>query len=122
MRDILTSTDIAVIVSDFYGTIDEDVVLGPFFAHVDMGEHVPKLTRFWSSVVFSTGTYHGRPFEPHVALGLAPEHFVAWLGRFERIVGRHFEGENADRMRQRARQIAAVFQMRLGLDIATPVA
>ncbi len=122
MRDIETLDDIQAIVSHFYGTIDEDVVLGPFFAHLDRAEHVERLTRFWSSVVFSVATYKGQPLEKHIALGLAPEHFGAWLARFERTVGDRFAGENADRMRQRARQIAAVFQIRLGLVPTTPLA
>ena len=122
MRDIQTSDDVAVIVADFYGTMADDPVLAPFFADLDMPRHVETLTRFWTSLVFSTGTYHGRPLAPHFALGLDGRHFVAWMTRFERIVGTHFAGPNADRMRQQARQIAAVFQHRLGLEIATPLA
>ncbi len=122
LRDVETVADVEAVVTAFYGTIAADPVLGPFFAHLDMTEHVERLARFWSSVVFSTATYKGQPLEKHVGLGLAPAHFVAWLLRFERVVGERFAGENADRMRQRARQIAAVFQIRLGLDPATPLA
>ena len=122
LRDVETAADVGTVVAAFYGTIAADPVLGPFFAHLDMNEHVERLTRFWSSVVFSTATYKGQPLAKHFGLGLAPGHFVAWLLRFERVVGERFAGENADRMRQRARQIAAVFQVRLGLDPATPLA
>lgn len=122
MPDLQTADDVAAVVSAFYGSMPDDPVLGPFFDGIDLPHHVETLTRFWSSVVFSTGTYHGRPLAPHLRMDLAPQHFVAWLDRFERTLTARFDGPNADRMRQQARQIAAVFQHRMGLEIATPMA
>jgi hemoglobin len=74
------------------------------------------MVAFWSSIVFATGEYRGRPFDPHARMpGLARAHFAHWVGRFHRTVDAHFEGERAERMKARAEQIAGVFQVKLGL-------
>ena len=114
--DIQTRDDIQEIVEAFYGDIQEDPVLGRFFAGLDLEAHRPKMVAFWSSVVFQTGTYRGRPFDVHATLpDLEPRHFRQWLARFHGIVDARFAGEAADRMKQRAEQIATIFQIKLGL-------
>jgi len=41
------------------------------------------MTRFWSSVLLKTGTYHGRPVPVHVKLTKVTEaDFSIWLGLF----------------------------------------
>ena len=115
-RDIQSRDDIRTIVDAFYRGIAEDPLLGPYFDDVDLEAHIPTLVEFWSSIVFQSGTYRGRPFEAHAALdGLEAQHFRRWLRRFEQTIDARFEGESADRMKQRARQIATVFQSKLGV-------
>jgi hemoglobin len=112
--DIQTEADIATVVDAFYGTITDDPVLGLYFAEVDMQAHRPKLCAFWSSVVFRTGTYRGRPFDAHLQLeGLAARHFTSWLQRFHSTVDAHFAGDTAEQMKRSAEQIAGVFQAKL---------
>ena len=114
--DLRAEGDIRVVVLAFYHDIEADPVIGRFFAGLDWSAHLPTMVRFWSSVVFHTGAYHGRPFDPHARMpGLDREHFARWLGRFEQAVDAHFAGENAGRMKAKAGQIAGVFQTRLGL-------
>ena len=114
--DVCTTSDVEVVVRSFYGNIEGDPVLGRFFADVDWGEHLPKMTAFWSSVLFHTGEYLGRPFDPHTRLkGLERTHFSHWLARFRATVDEHFAGEAAERMKLKAEQIASVFQVKLGL-------
>nr|AWJ66349.1 truncated hemoglobins [uncultured bacterium] len=114
--DILTQDDVRLLVHMFYGGIDAHPVLGRFFADLDLPGHLPRMVAFWSSVVFQTGTYHGRPFDAHVRLeGLAAEHFAAWLARFEATVDRLFAGPNAETVKARAHQIGFIFQAKLGL-------
>lgn len=114
--DIQNSADIERVVSSFYGNIEEDPLLGPFFGGVNWEAHLPKMTAFWSSVMFHTGEYKGRPFDPHARLeGLERSHFEQWLKRFHLTVDSHFEGENAERMKQKAEQIATIFQVKLGM-------
>ncbi|HET6568791.1 MAG TPA: group III truncated hemoglobin [Rhodothermales bacterium] len=114
LPDISDDTDIRAVVDAFYGDIVQDPVIGHYFADVDMAAHLPRMVAFWSSVVFQTGTYHGRPFDVHLKLaGLSPAHFAAWLGRFDATVDTLFEGEAAGRMKEKAHQIGAIFQMKL---------
>lgn len=114
--DILTQDDVRLLVHTFYGGIDAHPVLGRFFADLDMPGHLPRMVAFWSSVIFQTGTYRGRPFDAHVGLsGLAAEHFTAWLARFETTVDALFEGPNAETAKARAQQIGFIFQAKLGL-------
>lgn len=114
LSDISSDADIRAVVDAFYGDIIQDPDIGHYFAAVDMAAHLPRMYAFWSSVVFQTGTYHGRPFDAHVKLvGLAPAHFAAWLERFDATVDALFEGEAAGRMKEKAHQIGALFQMKL---------
>jgi hemoglobin len=112
--DIQGRGDVETVVVAFYTDIAGDPVLGRFFEDVDLDAHVPTLVDFWSSVLFHTGTYRGRPFEPHAALdGLDASHFRRWLTRFEKTIQERYAGPNANRMIARARQIATVFQTKL---------
>lgn len=113
--DLRDRSDVRTIVSAFYSDIADDPLLGRFFADVDLQAHIPTLVDFWSSVLFHTGTYRGRPFDPHAALdGLDARHFRRWLHRFTETIERRYAGPHADLMQSRARQIATVFQTKLG--------
>jgi hemoglobin len=115
-RDLQTTDDVRTVVHAFYGDMEADPVLGRYFAGLDWAAHLPKMVHFWSSIVFATGEYRGRPFDPHARMpGLRREHFAHWVARFQRTVDAHFAGENAERMKARAEQIAGVFQVKLGL-------
>lgn len=114
--DIEHDADIAAVVDAFYGDIDADPLLGRYFAGLDMSAHLPRMVAFWSSVIFGTGAYRGRPFDAHLHMeGLAPAHFDRWVERFHATIDARFRGPHADRMKARAEQIAGVFQVKLGL-------
>ena len=114
--DVRTTADVDVVVQSFYKGMEDDPALGRFFGDVDWGTHLPKMTAFWSSVLFHAGEYRGRPFDPHTQLqGLERAHFNHWIARFRAAVDEHFEGETAERMKLKAEQIATVFQVKLGL-------
>ena len=116
LLDIETDADVATVVHAFYRDMEADPAIGAYFAGLDWARHLPKMVGFWSSVVFQTGAYRGRPFDPHAQMpGLAREHFAAWVTRFHATVDGHFAGPNADVMKARAEQIAGVFQVKLGL-------
>lgn len=116
VADIETEADVRAVVDAFYHDIEQDPHLGRFFRGIDMAAHLPKMYSFWSSVVFQTGAYRGRPFDPHAAMdGLAPDHFAAWLRRFHATVDARFLGPKAAQMKARADQIGQIFQWKLGL-------
>jgi hemoglobin len=114
LTDVRKEGDIHAVVLAFYTGIETDPWLGRFFDGVDWGAHLPTMVRFWSAVVFQTGTYRGQPLEAHARLdGLTPYHFDRWLDRFRATVDARFLGPNADRMKERAEQIAGVMQVKL---------
>ena len=116
LPDIESDADIQTVVHAFYRDMEADPMIGPYFAGLDWSAHLPRMVGFWSSVVFHTGVYRGRPFDPHAQMpGLAREHFGHWVGRFQRTVDARFAGPRADLMKGRAEQIAGIFQVKLGL-------
>lgn len=117
--DIRTEEDVKRVVDAFYEGIAADVVLGPFFFHLDMELHMPRMYRFWSSAVLQKGSYFGNPYGKHASMhGLQPAHFERWLQRFNEAVDAHYEGPTALQMKQKASQIAQVFQSKLGMQEA----
>lgn len=116
MTDLATEDDIRTVVHAFYGGIEEDPVLGAYFADVELASHLPRMVDFWSSIAFQSGQYRGQPFAPHARMpGLTRDHFARWVARFHRTVDAHFAGPRAERIKARADQIAGVFQVKLGL-------
>ncbi len=116
-RDIETEADVRDVVNAFYSGIEKDPVIGGYFADLDMENHLPRMYGFWTSVVFQSGAYRGRPFDAHMQLnGLAAAHFSRWLQRFESTIDQAFVGERADQMKEKAHQIGTIFQIKLGLE------
>ena len=116
LPDIETEADVTAVVHAFYRDMEADPVIGDYFAGFDWETHLPKMVSFWSSVVFQTGAYRGRPFAPHARMpGLSRAHFARWVGRFHGTVDGLYAGPRADLMKARAEQIAGVFQVKLGL-------
>ena len=114
--DITSQADIECIVDAFYGGITDDPLLDPYFRAIDLEAHLPRMYGFWSSVLFQSGTYRGRPFHSHLHLeGLTARHFEQWLQRFTQTVDARYEGDVAEQMKGKARQVATIFQAKLGL-------
>lgn len=85
---------IATLVQDFYADVRADPRLGPVF-DAAVGEHWPahiaRLTDFWCTVMLASGDFQGNVYGKHMALnGVDADHFVRWLGLFEKHVARMF--------------------------------
>ena len=116
LPDIEHDADVRALVEAFYGGIEDDPLLGPYFTGLDWNAHLPTMTAFWHAVLFQSGAYRGQPFAPHARLaGLERAHFARWLDRFCQTLDARFSGPRADLARARAEQIAGVFQVKLGL-------
>src|SRR4051794_15341429 len=68
----LSEEAIRLMVDRFYGRVRSDAVLGPVFARA-LGEgdeawvaHLARLSDFWSSLMLTSGRYHGDPFSAHL--------------------------------------------------------
>lgn len=105
------------LVRGFYARIREDALLGPIFdARIqDWEPHLQRMCSFWSSVVLSSGVYHGQPMRMHLPLPVEARHFDRWLELFEQTARELFSERIADYFIERARRIA----MSLELGIAT---
>ena len=70
----------------FYADVRQQGLIGPIFNQTihDWPAHLEKIADFWSNVTGGPIRYAGpMPFK-HVPLGLAPEHFDAWLDLWRR--------------------------------------
>ena len=115
MRD-LKDDDLHELLDAFYATIEQDALLAPYFAVVDMPAHMPRIVAFWSTMLFHTGRYTGSAFKPHLEMpGLTAEHFARWIATLERVLGERFAGPNARQMMELAHRIAYSMQLRLGI-------
>ena len=112
-QDIKNREDIALIVKQFYEKVFADPIIGYIFtdvAEVDLEEHIPLITDFWSSSLFGERSYRGNAFKAHVDLNdklpLMPGHFTRWLYLFNQTVDNNFVGDNAELIKLRADMIA----------------
>lgn len=114
-HDILTRDDIKTLVDSFYEKVQADPLIGPVFSHVDWPHHLPTMYNFWSSMLLGDQSYRGNPFQKHIPLRIDGQHFDQWLKLFTETVDHHFSGEKAEEVKMRARSIAGIFQLRLGI-------
>ena len=113
------------LVRQFYATVLQDDVVGPFFIR-KLGndlknekwyEHLHTLDEFWLLMMTGESNYKGHPFPVHAFLGpLEPETFERWLELFHRSVHELFVPELAAKFYDKADTLAKQFIENLGLD------
>ena len=115
-RPDLREDDLEPLLTRFYATVERDGLLAPYFAPVDMVEHIPRIADFWSTIMFHSGRYSGNAFRPHLEMpGLTAEHFARWLATLERTVDEAHAGPNAELMKALGHRVAYSMQLRLGI-------
>ncbi|HLI92156.1 MAG TPA: group III truncated hemoglobin [Puia sp.] len=126
-KDISGGDDIRLLVDGFYEKARKDPALGPIFndiARVDWEHHLPKMYAFWGNVLLQKGDYSGNPMATHLELNaltpLKKAHFDRWLQLFRETIDENFEGEVAERARQRSLSIATIMQMKIIGDRNSP--
>jgi len=113
----LRDEDLHDLLVDFYDRVARDELLAPYFAPVDMSEHIPTIAGFWSTLVFHSGRYQRNAFKPHLEMpGLTPEHFSRWMATLERTVDDRHAGPAAAAMKDYGHRVAYSMQLRLGLE------
>lgn len=120
MKDIGSRNDIELLVDAFYSKIRKDELIGFIFsdiAKVNWEKHLPVMYDFFENMLFYTGSYTGNPMELHKHINrlfpLTDEHFVRWLSLFNSTVDELFSGDTAMLVKQRAKSIAAVMQIKI---------
>ncbi|WP_435021706.1 group III truncated hemoglobin [Tundrisphaera sp. TA3] len=96
------------VVEAFYRRAAQDDRLGPVFASRihNWGEHLAKMTDFWSAALLRTGRYSGNPLERHRAIeGLDAAHFDRWLALFESTARDLCPADQAEAYIARARRM-----------------
>ena len=103
MKDLETFEDIQLLVNEFYKKIQNDDVIGFFFlkiAKVDWEKHLPKMYRFWETLLFGKASYKGNPMAVHFPINkisaMEKHHFERWLTLWTQTVKENFSGTNAD--------------------------
>lgn len=119
-KDITGRVDIESAIRSFYDKVLADDTIGFIFtdvAKVNWEKHLPIMYDFWENVLFFTGKYTGDPMNVHRHLNstieLKAEHFRRWTYLFNLTIDELFEGENAERAKQRALSIATIMQVKL---------
>jgi hemoglobin len=120
-----TETNIRELVYAFYDKVRADPLLGPVFDVVLQGrwdDHLPKMCRFWGSLVLGDKRYRGNVQQAHQPLeGLEPRHFSRWLHLFLDTVCERYEPAAAVRFMEPALRIAQSLQLsRFGWDYEIP--
>ncbi|GEO04724.1 preprotein translocase subunit TatC [Adhaeribacter aerolatus] len=116
--EIKGRTEVELLVNNFYDRVNQDPMLSPIFnvqAQVNWPAHLPNMYDFWETLLFGRAVYKGFPFPKHTTLNLRAEHFDRWLELFNQTVDADFTGLLAEEAKNKALNIATVFQMRLGL-------
>jgi len=118
--DIETREDCERLVRAFYGRALEDPFIGWLFtdvAHLDLEQHVPRITSFWETILLGARSYGGGAFHPHAQLHakapLRPGHFDRWLALWRQSVDELFAGPRAEEAKAHAHRVAYAFNRRI---------
>ncbi len=117
MRKTISSReDISTLVHAFYGKIRSHETLGPIFnSHItdtDWPIHLNKLTDFWETNIFGIPKFKGNPTQKHIQVDknlhhkVSFNHFEQWLALWTETLDEMFEGENAIKAKNRAKNMA----------------
>jgi len=116
-QDIMGRKDIELLVITFYDKVKKDETISNSFADVNWDTHLPVMYDFWENVLFHTGSYSGNPMERHLKVHyktpLTSKHFEKWLYLFKKTVDELYSGTNATAIKDRAKSIATIMEMKI---------
>ena len=119
-KDIETREELETFLWAFYKKAFADELIGRFFTEVvplDLNTHIPVIANFWESVAFNNPSYRKNVMEVHQHIHdlskIKKEHLDRWVKLFTETLGETFEGSKAELMKQRARSIATLMDIKL---------
>ena len=122
-KDIETREELEAFLWGFYKKAFADELIGRFFIEVvplDLETHVPIIANFWESVVFNKPSYRRNVMEVHQHIHhlskIKKEHLDRWVKIFTETLDERFEGLKTELMKQRARSIATLMDIKLNHD------
>jgi len=118
-KQIENRTDVSFLVHQFYAKIRADKEIGFYFNEMisDWDAHLEKLTDFWETNLFGVRKYKGNPHAVHNEVDahfdekITPNEFGIWLNHWFQTIDEHFEGENAETLKRRARKMSTFLYM-----------
>ncbi|KAF2340033.1 group III truncated hemoglobin [Flavobacterium tistrianum] len=118
-KQIENRADVSFLVHQFYAKIRADQEIGFYFNEMisDWDAHLEKLTDFWETNLFGVRKYKGNPHAVHNEVDahfdekIAPNEFGIWLNHWFQTIDEHFEGENAETLKRRARKMSTFLYM-----------
>ena len=115
LHETITEEKIRQMVTQFYQKVRNDDLLGPIFgdqiADPEWPHHLDRMCDFWSSILLTTGRFHGNPRLKHMALPhIEPEHFDRWLELFEPTLYDVYDKDTATHIFARALRMRTVLQ------------
>lgn len=117
LQNQITEPALADLVQRFYAKVRKDPELGPVFngAVAKWDEHFVTLTKFWSSVMLTSGAYKGNPMAVHTKLAdvIKTPMFDRWLALWKETTEEVFILGHAAQLQERAERIAK--SLKLGL-------
>ncbi|WP_291149130.1 group III truncated hemoglobin [Flavobacterium sp. UBA7680] len=113
-KQIENRADISFLVHHFYAKIRADKEIGFYFNMIikDWDAHLEKLTDFWETNLFAVKKYKGNPHavhnevDAHFDSKITANEFGIWLNHWAQTLDEHFEGENVETLKRRARKMS----------------
>ncbi len=122
-KDIETREELEAFLWAFYKKAFADELIGRFFTEVvplDLETHIPIIANFWESVAFNKPSYRKNVMEVHQHIHdlskIKKEHLDRWVKIFTETLDERFEGPKTELMKQRARSIATLMDIKLNHD------
>jgi hemoglobin len=119
-RDIESREDLETFLRAFYQKAFVDELIGHFFTEVvplDLKTHIPIIANFWESIVFNTHGYRKNVMEVHQHIHhlskIQKQHLDRWVKLFMETLDEFFEGSKNELMKQRAKSIATLMDIKL---------
>lgn len=120
MKDIATQEDLYNLVNEFYKKLLSDNSINYIFTEIvkiHIESHLPILVTFWSQAILGTGGYTRNLTQIHLDINakeyLSPALFKIWLNHFNETVDELFTGENSEKIKTQALNIASVMQIKI---------
>ncbi|MEN0003548.1 MAG: group III truncated hemoglobin [Bacteroidota bacterium] len=86
-------------------------------AQIKLGPFLHRFADFWESALFKAGKYDGDLMATHLEVDemsrLDKAHFEEWLHLFFATVDQYFEGPKADELKEKAKALAIVMEMKI---------
>jgi hemoglobin len=119
-KDIESREQLEAFLWAFYKKAFADELIGHFFIEVvplNLETHVPVIANFWESVAFNKPSYRKNVMEVHQHIhhlsNIRKEHLDRWVKLFTETLAENFDGDRAELMKQRARSIATLMDIKL---------